>query len=98
MDTEAAGTSAIRIDSPIPASAIAIVLAVGLLLRLIAAALPGFGIDLGTFQFWSERLADRGAWNFYSDDFFVDWSPGYLYALWFIGGLGSVFDFNGDQF
>jgi dolichyl-phosphate-mannose-protein mannosyltransferase len=98
MDTEAAGTSAIRISFTIPASPIAVILALGLLVRLIAAALPGFGIDLGTFQFWSMRLGDQGSWNFYSDDFFSDWSPGYLYVLWFFGGLDSVFDFNGDQF
>ena len=98
MDTEAAGTSAIRIDFTIPASPIAIVLAVGLVVRLLAAVLPGFGVDLGTFQFWSTRLADQGPWNFYSEGFFSDWSPGYLYVLWFFGGLDSVFDLNGDQF
>ena len=98
MDTEAAGTSAIRIDFTIPASPIAVVLAVGLLLRLIAAALPGFGVDLGTFQFWSVRLADEGPWNFYGGGFFSDWSPGYLYLLWFFGGLDSVFHFSGHEF
>ena len=76
----------------------AAILAVGLVVRLVAAALPGFGIDLGTFQFWSVQLGERGAWNFYSDDFFVDWSPGYLYVLWFLGKLDSLFGFGGDQF
>lgn len=98
MDSEAADTAATRISFTIPASPIVVALAVGLVLRLIAAALPGFGIDLSTFQFWSGRLTDRGPWDFYSDDFFCDWSPGYLYVLWLIGGLDSVFGFGGDEF
>ena len=98
MDTEAAGTSPIRIDFTIPASPIALILAVGLLVRLIAAALPGFAVDLGTFQFWSVQLAEHGPWNFYTPEPFPDWAPGYLYVLWFIGGLDSVFHFSGDQF
>ncbi len=98
MGTEAVEPSAIRIDLSIRANPIVLVLTLGLLVRLVAAAMPGFGIDLGTFQFWSQRLGDRGPWNFYSDDFFSDWSPGYLYVLWFIGVLDSVLDFSGDQF
>ena len=98
MGTEAVEPSAIRIDLSIRANPIALVLTVGLLVRLLAAFLPGFGIDLGTFQFWSQRLGDSGPWNFYSDDFFSDWSPGYLYVLWFIGVLDSVFVFSGHEF
>jgi dolichyl-phosphate-mannose-protein mannosyltransferase len=98
MDTEAASTSPIKIDFTIPASPIALILAVGLLVRLIAAALPGFAVDLGTFESWSVQLAQHGPWDFYTPEPFPDWAPGYLYVLWFIGGLDSVFDFSGDQF
>ncbi len=98
MDTEAAGTPPIRISITIPASPIAVILGFGLLVRLIAAALPGFGIDLGTFEGWSVQLAEHGPWEFYTPEPFPDWAPGYLYVLWFFGGLDSVFDFNGDQF
>ena len=98
MDREQAGPSAIKISISVRASPILLVLTLGLLVRLSAAALPGFGIDLGTFQAWSVKLAEQGPWNFYSDDFFSDWAPGYLYVLWFIGGLDSIFEFSGDQF
>ena len=98
MDREQAGPSDIKINFSVRASPILLVLALGLLVRLGAAALPGFGIDLGTFQFWSVNLAEQGPWNFYSDDFLSDWTPGYLYVLWLIGGLDSLFAFSGDQF
>jgi len=98
VDTKEADTATTRISFTFQISPMAVILAVGLVVRLVAAALPGFGIDLGTFQFWSVQLGERGAWNFYSDDFFVDWSPGYLYVLWFLGNLDSLFGFGGDQF
>ncbi len=98
MDKEQAGPSDIKISFSVRASPILLVLALGLLVRLGAAALPGFGIDLGTFQFWSVNLAEQGPWNFYSADFLSDWTPGYLYVLWLIGGLDSLFAFSGDQF
>ncbi len=98
MDTEAPGTSAIRIDFTIPASPIALVLAVGLLVRLWLATLPGFETDLGLFQFWSRQLADSGPWDFYDVGFFVDYAPGYLYVLGFIGGLDRIFGFDTSQF
>ena len=98
MDTEAAEPSAISINLSLRASPIAFVLTLGLLVRLGAAFLPGFAIDLGTFQAWSRQLADQGPWNFYTPDPFPDWAPGYLYVLWFIGGLDSVFKFSGHEY
>ena len=98
MDTEAAGPSAIRISISVRASPIALILAFGLLVRLGAAFLPGFPIDLGTFRGWSMQLADQGPWNFYTPDPFPDWAPGYLYVLWFLGGLDSVFGFGGHVY
>src|SRR5437867_4261774 len=74
------------------------VLGVGLILRLVLALLPGFDIDLGTFRAWSERLADKGPWHFYSPDIFSDYAPGYLYVLWFFGEINKVFHFSHGQF
>ena len=78
--------------------AIALILSAGLILRLSLAALPGFGIDVGLFQFWSVQLADRGPWNFYDADLFSDYAPGYLYVLWFIGGVNAIFGFGDGAF
>jgi 4-amino-4-deoxy-L-arabinose transferase-like glycosyltransferase len=70
---------------------LAILLALGLALRLIIAyvLLPGSGfkVDLGSFSGWAMELARNGPWGLYGRDIFVDYTPGYLYVLW---GLGLV--------
>jgi hypothetical protein len=66
------------------------VLALGLALRLIIAYLlpgSGFETDLNAFEFWMRNLAAEGPFGFYQRDFFHDYTPGYLYALWFMGSL-----------
>lgn len=78
--------------------AIGMLLFGGLILRLILATLPGFGVDIGIFQFWSTQLAEHGPWEFYDDDFFTDYAPGYMYVLLFIGELDQLFDFNDPTF
>ena len=70
--------------------AVLLVLALGLVLRLIIAQLlpgSGFGVDLGAFTFWANDLAKNGPGGFYERAFFHDYTPGYLYVLW---GLGLV--------
>ncbi len=66
---------------------------VGLLIRFILARGGGFPFDMPSFQAWASRLADRGPWHFYPgphDNYFVDYPPGYLYVLWFIGGIAKT--------
>jgi Gpi18-like mannosyltransferase len=91
-----------QVDRPLSFSvrvpAILVALLAGLIVRLILAAYPGFGVDMGTFQAWSFQLADTGPWNFYDTDFFTDYAPGYLYVLWFIGELHEMFTFTGGQY
>jgi Gpi18-like mannosyltransferase len=77
---------------------IAIVLSTGLVLRLALALLPGFGVDLGTFQAWANALAADGPWNFYNETGFTDYAPGYMYVLWIIGEANQVFRFTGEQY
>ena len=77
-------------------SAILIVLALGLAFRLILAyTLPGSGFktDLVAFRFWENDLATNGPWGFYDRPFFHDYTPGYLYVLWALGGIGRVIGF-----
>lgn len=74
------------------------VLGLGLVLRLLLAALPGFEIDLGTFRAWSFQLAENNPWNFYESDFFTDYAPGYMYVLLLIGKLHNVFSFTTEQY
>ncbi|MFQ5879228.1 MAG: glycosyltransferase 87 family protein [Dehalococcoidia bacterium] len=96
MDT--ASLNAGEVEFSIRIKPIAYVLVAGLLLRLFLAALPGFGIDMGSFQAWSLQLADRGPWSFYDQGFFADYAPGYLYILLLFGGLNTVFQFSDDRF
>jgi predicted membrane-bound dolichyl-phosphate-mannose-protein mannosyltransferase len=67
--------------------AIAGVIAVGVLLRLVVLRSPGFPSDVATFQAWAERLAEIGPTRFYEPGYFSDYPPGYLYVLWLLGAL-----------
>ncbi|HEY5488725.1 MAG TPA: hypothetical protein VIK00_02720, partial [Candidatus Limnocylindrales bacterium] len=75
-------------------SGIAILLLVGLLLRLLLAyiLLPGSGFasDIGTFTAWASQLGQSGPGDFYATAGFADYPPGYLYVLWLLGGLGHI--------
>lgn len=62
------------------------------LLRLAAASLSrGFGSDTACFAAWADRLFQTGPGAFYSPDTFTDYPPGYLYILWLLGGIKSIF-------
>ncbi len=73
--------------------AVLAVLAFGLALRLVIAYLlpgSGFATDLDAFAAWSRNLATEGPFGFYQRDFFHDYTPGYLYALWLVGWVTQV--------
>ncbi len=79
--------------------AVLLVLALGLVLRLIIARLlpgSGFGVDLSAFKFWANDLATNGLYGFYERDFFHDYTPGYLYILWIVGTVGNAIGGIGD--
>ena len=80
--------------------AVLVVLALGLVLRVILARLlpgSGFGVDLGAFRFWASNLATEGFNGFYDREFFHDYTPGYLYVLWLVGIIGNAAGGIGDQ-
>jgi Gpi18-like mannosyltransferase len=58
---------------------------------------PGFGTDVGDYQAWSSQIATFGPAHTYQQGFFLDYPPGYLYALWVVGiiahGIGATGDF-----
>lgn len=57
------------------------------LFRLFLFNLPSFHIDMGDWEAWSYKLVSQGSLNFYSNSFFSDYFPGYLYVLWIIGEI-----------
>ncbi len=75
-----------RFDAPL-----AVLLLAALLTRLAVAALvPGYGVDVGCFTAWSDRMYRVGPAEFYLTEQHSDYPPGYMLALWPIGWLGSV--------
>ena len=56
-----------------------------LLFRIILVFFPSFKIDMTDWQAWSGRLIQVTPLNFYAQDYFSDYFPGYLYILWFLG-------------
>ena len=64
---------------------------------LVMPYFPGFGPDVGDYQAWASQIATFGPAHTYQQGFFLDYPPGYLYALWVVGilahGIGATGDF-----
>lgn len=72
--------------------ALILLFAAGLALRLAAAGFSrGFDNDTACFAAWAERMFQAGPMNFYSDTVFTDYPPGYMYLLYPVGALRSLF-------
>src|SRR6202158_1228584 len=67
--------------------AIAGIIVVGVVLRLLVLRSPGFPSDVSTFMAWAQRLAQIGPTRFYEPGYFSDYPPGYLFVLWLFGAL-----------
>ncbi len=76
---------------------ITLVLAGGLALQLVLAALPTFHPDADLFRAWGETLARVGPDGFYHVRMFHAYAPGYMYFLWLLGSLDRAFGFSSAQ-
>ena len=90
---EAEGSAIARLrDAAIP---LGVLLVLGFALRLIIAygLLPGSGfrVDAQSFNGWASQLATNGPWGLYDRSGFLDYTPGYLYVLWFLGVVAHIF-------
>jgi dolichyl-phosphate-mannose-protein mannosyltransferase len=63
----------------------------GLLVRFWAMRWPPFPYDMNTWIAWADRLRQLGPGNFYEEGYFADYTPGYLYVLWFIAEIKAAF-------
>ena len=54
---------------------------------LLASRVLGYQVDMNCFSAWSLRMASVGPLNFYSQDVFCDYPPGYMLLLWPVGLL-----------
>ncbi len=57
-------------------------------IRIGLSFLPSFRVDMDAWMGWAMRLAAVGPANFYSDDTWTQYTPGFLYWLWFVGKIG----------
>ena len=77
-----------RRDGRRAAVAFGAVLTAALVLRVaLAAAVPGYSVDISCFTAWSLRMAERGPAGFYEEGYFCDYPPGYILLLWPCGLL-----------
>jgi Gpi18-like mannosyltransferase len=71
--------------------------ALSLIKLLVMPYFPGFGPDVGDYQAWASQIGTFGPAHTYQKEFFLDYPPGYLYALWVVGiiahGIGATGDF-----
>jgi len=58
-------------------------------------AFEGFGVDVGTYQAWALQIASQGPAHTYQEGYFLDYPPGYLYALWIAGFIARSFGAGG---
>lgn len=69
----------------------ALLLMAAFALRLVlAGSVSGYGVDIGCFSAWSQRMAAVGPLNFYTPDYFCDYPPGYMLLLWPVGQMISA--------
>jgi dolichyl-phosphate-mannose--protein O-mannosyl transferase/Gpi18-like mannosyltransferase len=73
------------------------ILVVLLLVKTLALlAFTGFGTDVGSYEAWALQISEQGPAHTYQTGYFLDYPPGYLYALWVAGTLSRVMGAGGD--
>lgn len=77
---------------------IIVIILIGLILRLLLSQLPGFKFDVDTWFAWAQRLNEIGLNNFYSDQVWTNYTPGYLYILYILGLIKNQFSLDPSQF
>ena len=62
-----------------------------LLLRLVLALVTeGYSYDMSCFVAWGDKLAAEGPAAFYSEGYFADYPPGYLWVLGLVGAVRAA--------
>lgn len=77
--------------------ALLILVAIWLVKTAMLPLFPGFGPDIGSYQAWSARIAGSGPALTYQHGFFIDYPPGYLYALWGAGLIVKLVGASGTS-
>lgn len=68
------------------------IMVVTFIVRIIGAiAYKGYEVDINCFLAWADMIFENGVGKFYTLDAFTDYPPGYMYILYVIGGIRSLF-------
>lgn len=74
------------------------VMALAFLVRIIVAAMyKGHDTDMNCFLLWGDMVYQDGFKEFYLSPEFHDYPPGYMYILYVIGWLRSIFHISWDS-
>lgn len=66
-------------------------LACAFVLRMVLAmTVRGYNTDINCFSAWSERIFSTKLADFYSEDYFCDYPPGYMLMLWPAAAIRSL--------
>ena len=69
-----------------------VLLAAAFLLRCVfAGSSEGFASDTACFASWANLAFEGGIKNFYASGVFADYPPGFVYVLYIIGAIFSLF-------
>lgn len=75
-----------------------ILLIIGISLRLLFINQAGFKFDVDAWAGWSQRLVELGFNNFYSEQVWTNYTPGYLYVLYFLGLIKELLQLDYPTF
>ncbi len=81
----------LRADDRGPYRALAVLAALFAIKAPMLFLTHGFATDIGTFESWALRIATLGPAQTYSQGYFLDYPPGYLYWLWAAGAAARAF-------
>ncbi|HYA34664.1 MAG TPA: phospholipid carrier-dependent glycosyltransferase [Candidatus Binataceae bacterium] len=79
-------------------SALMILAVLWLIKTALLTVFAGFGGDVASYQAWAATIAERGPAQLYQEGYFLDYPPGYLYALWVAGIVVRAVGAAGDTF
>jgi len=85
-------------DKDIGWSVFVILFVVAFIVRMVAAVIyRGYETDMNCFVSWSDMVFNDGFAAFYKSESFTDYPPGYMYILYVIGAIRSLFGIGWDS-
>jgi Gpi18-like mannosyltransferase/predicted membrane-bound dolichyl-phosphate-mannose-protein mannosyltransferase len=74
---------------------LAVLLAIAAVKLALLPFFSGYANDISSYESWALQMASQGPARIYHAGYFLDYPPGYLYALWLMGIVASVLHASG---